>query len=229
MPAAPMEKLDAPLLMNYVFVDFENVHHVEFTIFESKRISLKLLLGARQTKLDTDLVAKLLENPAAIELIRLESSGKNALDFAVAYYLGKAVEADPSGCFHIISKDTGFDPLVAHLRKRKIHAYRHDDFDTLPFCAKEPEKIPTGSSPPLAQPVKQAIPSSKPQDPLAMVLAQLRKNVNNRPKKIKTLLSHIKSHLGKGATEDQSLKLMEKLRKAGHLTIGEKDLVTYRL
>jgi hypothetical protein len=226
MPAKSMEPPDAPLLMNYVFVDFENVHHVDFAIFGPKRISLKLLLGAKQTKLDTDLVAKLLETPAAIELIRLESSGKNALDFALAYYLGKSVEADPSGCFHIISKDTGYDPLVAHLRSRKILAFRHEDFEPLIAPEKKPahKKEPTASHPALE--VKKEVPR-KAQDPMALILAQLRKNLSNRPKRKKTLLSHIKSHLGKGATEEQAAKLIEKLQKAGHLQIGDKDQITY--
>ena len=54
-----------------------------------------------------------------------------ALDFALAYYVGRAVMSDPTGHFHIVSKDTGFDPLIEHLRSRHIHAYRHNSFTTL--------------------------------------------------------------------------------------------------
>ena len=42
--------------------------------------------------------------------VRLEASGSNALDFHIAYYLGNLVISDPTAYFHIISKDTGFDP-----------------------------------------------------------------------------------------------------------------------
>ena len=87
-----------------------------------------LLLGAGQTRLDAALVETLMEDAATVQLVRLTSFGKNALDFALAYYVGRAVMANPTGWFHIVSKDTGFDPLIEHLRSRHIHAQRHDDF-----------------------------------------------------------------------------------------------------
>ena len=34
-----------------VFVDFENVHHVDASIFGTKAVSFTFLLGARQTTL----------------------------------------------------------------------------------------------------------------------------------------------------------------------------------
>ena len=64
--------------MNHVFVDFENVHEVDPALFGAKSVSLTLLLGARQTKLDAALVEKLLEHAASVQLVRLTSSGKNA-------------------------------------------------------------------------------------------------------------------------------------------------------
>ena len=38
--------------MNHVFVDFENVHEVDPSVIGARSVSLTLLLGARQTKLD---------------------------------------------------------------------------------------------------------------------------------------------------------------------------------
>src|ERR1017187_4517049 len=114
--------------MNHVFVDYENVHEVDPALIGAKSVSLTLLLGARQTKLDASLVEKLMEHAASVQLVRLTSSGKNALDFALAYYVGRAVLANPTGHFHIVSKDTGFEPLIKPLRSRHIHAARHDNF-----------------------------------------------------------------------------------------------------
>ena len=68
-----------------------------------------------------------------MQLVRLLSGGRNALDFTLVSYVGRAVAADPAGHFHIISKDTGYDPLIEHLQSRNIHAQRHNDFTTLPF------------------------------------------------------------------------------------------------
>lgn len=197
--------------MNHVFVDFENIHQVDLAVIGSKAVCFTLLLGARQTKLDAVLVEKLMERAASAQLVRLTSSGRNALDFALAYYVGRAVMADPTGYFHIVSKDTGYDPLVEHLRSRHIHVRRHDDFTTLTFSG--PTKPP----------------SAPPEDLLTRVLDHLRKNTSNRPKRRKTLVSHLLALAGKTATEADVMKLIESLRKAGHLSLGDKDAVTYNV
>ena len=150
-----------------------------------------------------------MEHAATVQLVRLTTSGKNALDFALAYYVGRAVMADPTGHFHIVSKDTGFDPLIEHLRSRHIHAHRHNDFTALTFAesAKSPSVLP--------------------EDLMPRVLEHLAKHVNNRPKRKKTLLSHLRAFLGNAVTEADVVGLVEKLCQVGRLSIGDKDAVTY--
>ena len=202
-PAAPA--------MNHVFVDFENVQTVDLALIGSKGVSLKLLLGANQTKLNLDLVEKLMKHAASVELIRLTFSGKNALDFALAYYLGRAVLADPTAYFHIVSKDTGFDPLIKHLQSRHVHVRRHGDFSTLTFSA-----LP--KSPPA------------PSDELEKrVIEHLAKNKASRPKRKKTLASHLLAFAGKSCTEGEISTLIEKLVDSGQLAIDDKNVVTYRM
>ncbi len=197
--------------MNHVFVDFENVQTVDLDLIGSKGVSIKLLLGANQTKLNLDLVEKLMKHAASVELIRLTFSGKNALDFALAYYLGQAVLADPTAYFHIVSKDTGFDPLIKHLKSRHIHIRRHCDFTELTFSAS------TKPTPP-------------PQDDLEKrVVEHLAKNKASRPKRKKTLASHLLAFAGKSCTEGEILLLIEKLVQSGQLGIDEKNVVTYHI
>ena len=135
----PADNTQLPPPMNHVFVDYENVHEIDLAVIGRKCVTFTLLLGAKQSKLDVSLVEKMIGNAASVHLLRLSSSGKNALDFALAFYLGKAATIDPTGCFHIVSKDTGFDPLIEHLRSRHINVRRYDDFSTLTFQA--PAKI----------------------------------------------------------------------------------------
>ena len=197
--------------MNHVFVDFENVPKVDLALIGAASVSFTLLLGARQTKLDAALVEKLMEHAASVQLIRLTSSGKNALDFALAYYVGRAVMADPTAYVHIISKDTGFEPLIKHLRSRHIHVRRHDNFSTLTF---------SGSVKPSTSTSEELLPR---------VMEHLRKNTSNRPKRKKTLVSHLRAFLGKTFTEADVMDFVEKLCEAKHLSIGEKDAVTYHV
>lgn len=207
---------ESALRINHVFVDFENVHEVDASVIGTKSVSFTLLLGAKQTKLDAGLVEKLMEHSASVQLIRLASSGKNALDFTLAYYVGRAATTDPTAYIHIVSKDKGFDPLIQHLRSRHIQAHRHDSFATLHFSCKAKETAVAVKAEPAGT-----------EATLNRVLERLRKNVANRPKKKTTLLSHLKATLGKDATEADAAAMFEKLHKTGHLTLNEKEAVTY--
>ncbi len=95
--------------MNHVFMDFENVHQVDLNLIGAKSVSFTLMVGPQQTKLDSSLVEKLMEYSASVRLVKLKTKAKNALDFALSYYLGHAALADPTAYFHIIAKDTGYD------------------------------------------------------------------------------------------------------------------------
>ncbi len=207
--------------LNHVFVDFENVHQVDVSVIGAKSVNFTLLLGAKQTKLDAGLVEKLMEHATSVQLIRLSSSGKNALDFTLAYYVGRTVSADPAAYIHIVSKDTGFDPLIEHLRSRHIHARRHDSFATLTFSGPPKAAANTPKAPKAGTAV--------PEEPLIRALGHLRNNVTNRPKKKGTLLSHLRTLLGKDATDADAAGLVEGLQRAGHVSIGDKDAVTYHV
>ncbi len=225
--AMPLPPADLPPSWNHVFVDFQNVHEVDFAALGSKPATYMLLLGANQTRLDTGLVEELMKQAGKVELVRLTSSGKNALDFALAYYVGRAV-VDPTGYFHIVSKDTGYDPLIGHLKSRCIRAYRHDSFSTLSFSG--PAKAAAATTPTVAlpKPAASAAPSL-PKLPLERALAHLKKNPNNRPKREKTLMSHLKNLLGKTATETDAQELTYVLKGKGHLRINEQGAVSYHL
>ena len=216
--------------MNHVLVDFENVHHIDPAVIGAKAVNLTILVGAKQTKLDADLVVKLFEHAASVQLIRLTASDKNAVDFALTYYLGRAVLADPTAYFHIVSKDTGYDPLIEHLLSRHVRVRRHKDFTTLTFAAppKAAPAVPTPAKPKAAPPAPNTA-AAAPPDPMNLVLDRLRKHTTNRPKKEKTLLSHLKANLGMEASEADATRLLEKLIKAGYIKIDDKESVSYQI
>jgi len=227
----PNETNTLPLSVNHVFVDYENVHTVDTAIIGSKTVHLTLLLGSRQTKLDVVLVEKLLHHASTVELIRLESSGRNALDFALTYYLGRAVLADPTGYFHIVSKDQGFNPLIEHLQSKHVRVRRHDDFSTLTL---------SGDTEPAASTLRATATAAKPQpqyklqtlamkERAARVLEHLRKPTTNRPRTKDKLTSHLISHLGKKVTESEVVEIVEMLCQTDHLVIDDKGKVTYHL
>lgn len=211
MPAQTTAPPPSPI--NHVLVDFENVHQIDLSVIGAKSVFFTLLIGAKQKRLDTELVEKLMVHAASVELVRLTSSGKNALDFALAYHLGRVTITDPSAYFHIISKDKGFDPLIEQMKARGLRALRHDDFSTLTFTFRPKEKPAATANGELQ----------------ARVLAHLRKNPRNRPKRRKTLESHLESFTGNNGTKVEVSKLIQTLISAGHIRIGDKGSVSYSL
>lgn len=230
-----------PLPTNHVFVDFENVHEIDPAVFGHKSVSFTLLLGPSQKKLDASLVEQLLHHSGTVELVRLTEPGKNALDFALAYYLGRAVQSDPLGFFHIVSHDKGFDPLIEHLRHRHVRARRHDDFSGLhfngdgkaaPVSPKAPEPAPAPKSPAAA--------SSSPRKTLAVapaaprlgeqaqeLLGYLCRNAKNRPGKEATLVRHTRSFFGDKIDDARAKALITELQTAKLLIIDPKGKLNY--
>ena len=224
--------MDDSLPLNHVFIDFENVHEFDPDVVGGSNMSLTLLVGAKQTKLNATFVEKLLHHAGTVQFVRLSSSGRNALDFTLAYYLGRAAAADPAGRFHIISGDKGFDPLVEHLQSRNIRAFRHSDLSTITAAGALASNPAPPPPKPKATPVTRA--ATKPKaavsgrkDLMAAVLTLLNKVPARRPKKYASLVSHLKTHIGKGTTEAQVKSLIDDLQKEGHLSVGEKGAITY--
>ncbi|MGB5064927.1 MAG: PIN domain-containing protein [Candidatus Competibacter sp.] len=129
--------------INYVFVDYENVQVKSLILLKREYFRVQVFIGQNNTKLPVDLVLAMQELGEKTEYVVLETSGRNALDFHVAYYLGMLVSVDSSGFFHIILKDTGFDPLIQHLKSKKIFAARSVSIEEMP-CFKI--SFPTTSS-----------------------------------------------------------------------------------
>ena len=216
--------------LNHVFVDYENVQVLDLDVIRSRGVTFTLLIGPAKRKLDVELVETLFAHAASMELVRLVSSGKNALDFMLAYYVGRAVAADPKGYFHIISKDTGYDPMIKHLRTRNIKVRRHDKFSELTFSDAPKPSATVAVQPALAPPATlKSKTVEKIEGAMGRVLAHLRKHVKNRPKKRKKLVSHLTTVLGKQSTEKGVAQLIEKLTKEGHLAIDAEGAVTYLL
>lgn len=235
--------------MNHVFLDFENVHQVDLTLIGAKAVSFTLMVGAKQTKLASDLVEKLMEHSASVRLVKLKSSGKNALDFALAYYLGRAVLADPTAYFYLISKDGGFDSLIEHLRDRHVHVQRHPSCAELTFTwsgKKSLVSVPAAEKPVTKTAVKKVAAKKAAKkvaaktvvkkvaaiaDPVDQwverVLKDFRARSNSLPKKRKKLVTTIANLMKKAVDDPEVLTVISRMEKAGKLKFGEKEVPEY--
>jgi hypothetical protein len=112
---------------NYVLVDFENVQPESLDALNHEPFKVIVFVGASQTRIAFDTVASIHRMAARAQYVQISGNGKNALDFHIAYYMGRIAAAEPDACFHVVSKDTGFDPLIQHLRSKGVHCRRAEN------------------------------------------------------------------------------------------------------
>jgi hypothetical protein len=118
---------------NYVLIDYENVQPKNLEIMKGHEFIVKVFVGSNLTKIPIELATALQSFGEKAEYIQIEGNGPNALDFHIAYYIGHLAASDPEAFFHVISKDTGFDPLIRHLKAKKIRAYREKAIAEIPL------------------------------------------------------------------------------------------------
>lgn len=184
---------------NYVLIDYENVQPASLSVLDAEHFRVVVFVGASQTKVSFEAASVLQRMGARAEYIKISANGSNALDFHIAFYIGHFSTLDPTAYFHIISKDTGFDPLIQHLKERKVFAARSKDVGDIPLVKVGNSKTPT--------------------ERLSVVIANLQQRGASRPRTSKTLASTIGSIFQKQLSDDELAALVDELQLKGFVTI----------
>ncbi|QTA80365.1 Uncharacterized protein dnl_26650 [Desulfonema limicola] len=188
---------------NYVFIDYENIQVKSLDLLMGENFRVYVFLGPNNTKLPVDLVIAMQQLGERAVYITFATQGNNALDFHIAYYIGVISANDPNGYFHIISKDTGFDSLIQHLKSKKIFTNRSISIEEMPCFS--PEKLIT------AQPIvnKQKAAAKLPSNTqdidslVKIVLDDLISRKKSKPRAVKTLRNTINAKLMKLASVEK--------------------------
>ncbi|TWT31925.1 PIN domain-containing protein [Blastopirellula retiformator] len=115
---------------HYLLIDYENVQPKSLQRLQRMQgMSLKVcaFLGTKQAKVPIELAHQLQPLGSNAEYIQICGNGANALDFPFAFTIGELSKTDPDGVFPVISKDTGFDPLIQFAKGRGFEVIRHKD------------------------------------------------------------------------------------------------------
>jgi len=187
---------------NYIFVDFENVQETDWERIANRPVKVVLLLGTQQKNLPVHLVRKLVKVGSQVQLVEVKRAGKNALDMILAHYVGAIRVKDPEGYFHIVSKDTGYDPLVGHLQDEGAFARRHSSFSEISILMNVEERV-------------------------GVVSKDLKENTASRPKKRSTLESKIQARFGSALSEADVSETIEGLIRDRSVTLLESGDVKY--
>lgn len=127
---------------NIVLIDLESVQPASLGLLAPEYFRVKVFVGATQSKLSFELAAAVQQMGNRAEYIKIAGVGKNALDFHIAYYIGRIATEQPESFFHIISKDTGFDPLIQHLKDENIFCGRWEGIEDIPAVKAAQVKSP---------------------------------------------------------------------------------------
>lgn len=189
-----------------IFIDFENVQPKDLALLKGRDFRVMIFIGSTQAKLPTEFAMAVQALGDAAEYIKIDGSGRNALDFHIAYYLGATSAEECAGESYVISKDTGFDPLMRHLKTKGVTCRRLSSIGDIPGIREAAIK-PTS-------------------DPLQRILANFAKRAAARPRTIKTLRSSIKHLLGAQGTEETVDRLVGELERINAIRVAD-GKVTY--
>lgn len=190
---------------NFVLIDSENVKPEYIERLGHEHFRVVVFVGANLTRLNFPTVKAVQSLGSNGIYVQISGQGPSALDFHIAYYIGKLSAADPDAYFHIISRDKGFDPLIKHLRDQKIFCSRSASVLEIPLI-KSMDKL-TSRQRAAEFYEKRIVASAK-----------------ARPATVMSLQSAILSHFHKMLSGKEVVEVLEALTAAGHVVVNGKKV-----
>lgn len=200
--------MEIQLPIHYVLIDFENIQPKNLVILANHPFKVFVFVGANQAKVPFDLAVAMQGLGDNAKYIKISGNGQNALDFHIAFYVGQLSMQDPEAYFYIISKDTGFDPLIKHLKAKKIRVQRERDLAEIP--------------------VLRMSNATSNDEKIAAIIKNLVGRGQSRPRKIKTLANTINSLFTKKLEESELTSLVKDLQERKYIVINQGN-VSYKL
>jgi hypothetical protein len=193
---------------NYVLIDYENVHPKNLELLESSLFKVFVFVGQNQAKIPFDLADSMQLLGKDARYIKITGNGQNALDFHIAYYIGELAAKEPDAYFHIISKDKGFDPLIEHLKSRKIRVQREQDIGEIPLL--------------------QLSDTTSMDEKISAVVKNLGGRGQSRPRKVTTLSNTINALFTKKLSSKELTAVIKELEKRKLIVVNQNN-VSYKL
>lgn len=193
------------LRKNFVLIDFESVQPTSLAALEHDHFKVYVFVGASKTKVPFEVAASLQRMGNNAEYVKISGNGKNALDFHIAFYVGQLAVQDPTAFFHIISADTGFDPLIQYLKSKKIFSCRSTSIEEIPVIKNGAKKSP--------------------EERARLYVEKLSLPKATKPRAHKTLTSSVASFFQKTLTDSELESVIAAIQATGFLTIQNGKVV----
>lgn len=113
-----------------LLVDLENVHKIDLSLLDETYTAI-VYVGAKQNPPKAASKKATAHRFQRVDFQKIEGAGKNALDFHIAFQLGRTIETAPDTECVVLSADKGFDPLLSHLNKSGLSCRRVSTMEEL--------------------------------------------------------------------------------------------------
>lgn len=182
---------------NYVLIDLENVQPEHLELLDQEWIKVLVFVGKNQTKLPIEMVKGIQRLGVRAQYVEMSGTGHNALDFHIAFYIGRLSAVDNDTFFHIVSNDSGFDPLIAHLKQEHILSDRVGKIEDIPAIVQN-------------RSTQKTLPEK-----VAYAKERLLKKNTSRPRTRKTLTSHLSALFLKTLAPEELDAIVAELLREG--------------
>ena len=199
-----------------MLIDFENVQPKNLSILEGRSFKIKVFAGANQSKVPMELARALQPFGPNAEYVEITGNGKNALDFHIAYYIGRLAAENPDASFYVLSKDKGFDPLIRHLAVLQISCQRISAITDIPGVGLSGSRL----TPDTVNKVAPADPKSM-LERIGVVINNLTKRKTGKPRKLKTLRGTINALFRNSLTDTELDEVVQQLTKSGAINVSD--------
>jgi hypothetical protein len=189
---------------NFVLIDSENVKPEYLERLKHEHFRVVVFVGANLKRLDFPIVNAVQSLGSNGSYVQISGHGPSALDFHIAYHIGKLSAAHPDAYFHIISKDKGFDPLIKHLKDQKILCARSESVLEIPLVKSSDKLLPRQRAADFYE--KRIAPGKA------------------RPATVKSLQSAILAHFHKTLSGEEVAEVLAALTAAGQVVVNGKKI-----
>jgi hypothetical protein len=113
-----------------LLVDLENKHKVDLSLLDESYRAI-IFVGANQNPPRASKKPATAHRFSRVDFLKVSGSGKNALDFHIAFELGRTFETAPDTECFVLSGDKGFDPLLNYLKISGVQCRRIESIEEL--------------------------------------------------------------------------------------------------
>lgn len=217
------------MIINYVLIDYENKQPKDLSELNTEYYRVMVFIGATQKTIPVELSMALQPMGTRAEYLIISGDGKNALDFHIAFYIGRIATQHPTARFYIISKDKGYDPLIKHLKEKEISVTRLHEISMIPLGKTANIKVSgtqlrdVNNNPKVKPEIKKTTTGK-----IEHIIEKIQKcDPKLRPRTYKTLLNSIRSIFQNTLSEKEPDNLINALVNRKVLTLSDTKKVLY--